>query len=298
MRYFHVDVFADKPLQGNGLAVVFPPEAGIEDGGLLAMAQEFKQFETIFLYPQAPGRARARIFTVEEELAFAGHPVLGAAAVLHELHYPREEQAELQIVLPESEVVLRSTRLATSFRVEMELEKTHFGHSLSADEAKVVAAALQLQPDDLHAAYPLEVASNGLPYLLVPVRQHLGEARIVAPDFAELLALWGAKFVYVFQAETLEARTWDNQGLVEDVATGSAAGPLYSYLVRHGRCRKGERITISQGRQVGRPSRIYGWVAEDDRVTVQGEVVFFAEGMLAASVAERFARSEAAGGKA
>ena len=88
MRYFHVDVFSDKPLQGNGLAVVFPPADGVGSGDLLAMAQEFKQFETIFLYPQAPGRARARIFTVEEELAFAGHPVLGAAAVLHELQYP------------------------------------------------------------------------------------------------------------------------------------------------------------------------------------------------------------------
>lgn len=298
MRYFHVDVFAGKPLQGNGLAVVFPPEDGIEASGLLAIAQEFKQFETIFLYPQAPGKARARIFTVEEELAFAGHPVLGAAAVLHELHYPRESQAELQLVLPESEVVLRSTRLPKSFRVEMEQGKTQFGRLLSQDEAKTAAAALGLQPDDLHAVYPLEVASNGLPYLLVPVRQHLEEARIVAPDFAELLASWGAKFVYLFQPEMLEGRTWDNQGLVEDVATGSAAGPLCSYLVRHGRCRNGERITISQGCQVGRPSRIYGWVAEDDRVTIQGEVVFFAEGMLAAGVAQHFAGSAATGGKA
>nr|WP_320146617.1 PhzF family phenazine biosynthesis protein [uncultured Anaeromusa sp.] len=295
MRYFHVDVFADKPLQGNGLAVVFPPKDGTEASSLLAIAQEFKQFETIFLYPQAPGKARARIFTVEEELVFAGHPVLGAAAVLHELHYPREAHAELELALPESVVALRSTRLPGAFRVEMEQGTTQFGRSLSTDEAKTAAAALRLQPSDLHAVYPLEVASNGLPYLLVPVRQGLEEARIVAPDFAELLDSWGAKFVYLFQPETLEGRTWDNRGLVEDVATGSAAGPLCSYLVRHGRCRKEERITISQGGQVGRPSRIYGWVAQDDTVTIQGEVVFFADGLLSVGVSQRLAIGAAGG---
>ena len=84
MQYFHVDVFAEKPLQGNGLTVVFPPLDMVKTAGLLALAQEFKQFESIFLYRKKLGLARARIFTVEEELACAGHPLLGAAAVLHE----------------------------------------------------------------------------------------------------------------------------------------------------------------------------------------------------------------------
>ncbi len=289
MQYFHVDVFAEKPLQGNGLTVVFPPLDMVEISGLLALAQEFKQFETIFLYREKPGLARARIFTVEEELAFAGHPVLGAAAVLHELDYPGAVQAEVKLVLSGSEVVLRSKRLPGVFRVEMELGKTQFSRVLSPTERGAAAAALNLGAEDLHAAYPLEVASNGLPYLLVPVRQCLEEARIVVPDFAELLASWGAKFVYVFQPETLEGRTWDNCGLVEDVATGSAAAPLCSYLVRNGCCQNAERIVISQGRQVGRPSRIYGWVAKNGTVTIQGDVAFFASGMLSQGVSQHFA---------
>lgn len=296
MQYFHVVVFAEKPLQGNGLTVVFPPLDMVKTAGLLALAQEFKQFESIFLYRKKPGLARARIFTVEEELAFAGHPLLGAAAVLHELDYPGAAQAELKLVLSRSEVVLRSKRLPGSFQVEMDLGKTQFSRVLSPTARNIVAAALNLGAEDLHGAYPLEVASNGLPYLLVPVRQRLEEARIVAPDFAELLASWGAKFVYLFQPETLEGRTWDNRGLVEDVATGSAAAPLCSYLVRHGCCQKEERIAISQGRYVGRPSRIYGWVAKNGTVTIQGDVAFFASGILSLGVLQHLASEAEEGG--
>lgn len=130
--------------------------------------------------------------------------------------------------------------------MEMDLGKTQFSRVLSPTARNIVAAALNLESEDLHEAYPLEVASNGLPYLLVPVRQRLKEARIVAPDFAELLASWGAKFVYLFQPETLEGRTWDNRGLVEDVATGSAAAPLCSYLVRHGCCKKKNVLQLAK----------------------------------------------------
>ncbi|HEY2976948.1 MAG TPA: PhzF family phenazine biosynthesis protein, partial [Burkholderiaceae bacterium] len=81
-RYAHVDVFATRSLTGNGLTVVLDAD-GWPAERMQALTQEMRQFETIFLSEVSPYGAAARVFTVEEELGFAGHPVLGAAAVLH-----------------------------------------------------------------------------------------------------------------------------------------------------------------------------------------------------------------------
>jgi predicted PhzF superfamily epimerase YddE/YHI9 len=90
----------------------------------------------------------------------------------------------------------------------------------------------------------------------------LERAAIVQPGFEALLATIGAKFVYVLHVTTREGRTWDNDGRVEDVATGSAAGPAAAYLVRHGLASPNEEITLHQGRFLGRPSEL--------RVRVEG----------------------------
>jgi predicted PhzF superfamily epimerase YddE/YHI9 len=79
-----------------------------------------------------------------------------------------------------------------------------------------------------------QVASTGLPYLIVPVQSGLERARISHPGFEGLLDASGAKFVYVLDPDRPEGRTWDNAGRVEDVATGSAAGPAAGYLLHHG----------------------------------------------------------------
>ena len=83
MRYIHVDVFSRQPYRGNGLAV-FPEADGLSGAQMLAITREMRQFESIFLLAGADaGDPAAQIFTEDEELDFAGHPVLGAAAVLH-----------------------------------------------------------------------------------------------------------------------------------------------------------------------------------------------------------------------
>src|SRR3954454_6329284 len=99
--YRHVDVFADAPYHGNGLVVVFCATLDVAAERLRLVAQEMRQFETIFLGPVAADRAtvEARIFTVEEELPFAGHPVVGAAAALHERLSPDTENAEWQFLV-------------------------------------------------------------------------------------------------------------------------------------------------------------------------------------------------------
>jgi PhzF family phenazine biosynthesis protein len=105
------------------------------------------------------------------------------------------------------------------------------------------------------------MVSAGLPYLLVPMRRGLERTRIVHSAFEALLGRIGAKFVYVFDPQTREGRTWDNAGLVEDVATGSAAGPTAAYLVHYGLAQPETDIVLAQGRFVGRPSQIRARVA-------------------------------------
>jgi predicted PhzF superfamily epimerase YddE/YHI9 len=119
--------------------------------------------------------------------------------------------------------------------------------------------------------------STGLPYLLVPLASGLERAHVASADLESYLSRFGAKFAYLFDTSTLECRTWDNSGRVEDVATGSAAGPLCAWLVKMGLRKSDETITLSQGRFTGRPSTITGRVCASG-IYVSGDVAIFAEG--------------------
>ena len=120
LRFHHVDVFADAPLSGNGLVVVLGT-GGLEHDQMLRVTQEMRQFETIFLDRASPERAcTARVFTMEEELAFAGHPVLGAAAVMHALLADAAEEEELELTLAGRPLKLRSRRDGGRFEVELD----------------------------------------------------------------------------------------------------------------------------------------------------------------------------------
>ncbi len=106
------------------------------------------------------------------------------------------------------------------------------------------------------------------------------------PEFEALLASFGAKFVYVLHLPTREGRSWDNDGRVEDVATGSAAGPVGAYLVRRGLASAGEEIILEQGRFLGRPSQLHVRVEGADgdggeiaAVYVTGDVRMVARGV-------------------
>src|SRR5262249_48956204 len=121
-----------------------------------------------------------------------------------------------------------------------------------------------------------------LPYLLVPMRHGLERAHIAHPAFEPLLGRIGAKFVYVFDPHTREGRTWDNAGLVEDVATGSAAGPTAAYLVRYGLAQPETELLLAEGRFVGRPSQIHarvvGTAEAITNVSVGGDVAMVGAG--------------------
>lgn len=291
ITYHHVDVFSDVAYAGNSLAVFVDPPA-LTNAQMSRITRELRHFETIFVVTTGHGLVHARVFDLEGELDFAGHPILGAACVLHELvtnmaeNDARNEDRQWTFVLPTKHVRVRTRRQpAGGVSALLDQGRPVVLRQLSPSDGPDVAAALDLSPADLVTATPIEVISTGLRYLIVPVRgDALVRARIARDDFQDLLAGYGAQFVYVLDAAALEGRHWNNDGLLEDVATGSAAGCVAAYLLRHGFTRDGERIFLAQGRFTGRPSRMaitaFGSPAAVDRVTVEGDVAVVGTGQL------------------
>jgi trans-2,3-dihydro-3-hydroxyanthranilate isomerase len=280
LHFRHVAVFTDGPFAGNGLIVLFGGTSGVRTEALISLTVEMRQFELIAVDLQREaGRVSARIFTAQEELPFAGHPVIGAAAALHERCAVNETSCSWVFVIAGREIAARSRRTERYYEADMNQGSPILASPLTNHDAIGFATALGLAGADLHSL-PLQVVSTGLPYLIVPVSRGLERARIIVDDFEERLASVGAKFVYVFDPDHREGRTWDNAGVVEDVATGSAAGPAAAYLAAHGLAAERESIGINQGRLLGRPCRMTVTPDGSGDLWVGGPVAPIARGVL------------------
>ena len=280
LPFWLVDVFAREPLSGNGLSIFLLDEE-LPSHAMQGITREMRQFETIFLRRiEQSSRFSARIFTMEEELPFAGHPVIGAAALLHSELYPRQETAQLEFIMRGRSINTVSHRQGTSYVAEMDQGVATVDPPIPATKNRAFLKALNLSITDLTANLPLQVVSTGLPYLIVPIDSNLEHAQITVQDFNAMLEAVGAKFVYVLQVGRLEGRTWDNDGRVEDIATGSAVGPAAAYLVMHKRASTGNSLVFSQGRFLNRPSELYASVqgGTDFNVTIKGQVCFVGSG--------------------
>ncbi|TEW52354.1 PhzF family phenazine biosynthesis protein [Psychromonas algicola] len=273
-----VDVFANRPLSGNGLTVFYDHNI-MDDQKMLSLTQEMRQFESIFVSVNESS-IRARIFTVEEELDFAGHPIIGLAAHLHD-ESGSDAVKEWEIELNKTSIIVKTKKTKSYFHASMGQGVPSFIRTLLDDETAQVLQALNLTSKNVSSDYLLEVISTGLPYLIVPIVNGIENTKITTANFEALLATFSAKFVYVFDIINFEGRTWDNAGAVEDVATGSAAGPTAAYLTKYALASFNKPITISQGRFVGRPSQIEAYVeAENDVVSnvwISGDVVKVAD---------------------
>lgn len=277
-----LDVFAREPLSGNGLSV-FLLDAELPTLAMQSITQEMRQFETIFLRRiGATSRFHARIFTMEEELPFAGHPIIGAAALLHAEFYAADELAQIEFVISERSITATSRRQGISYFAEMDQGLAVVEAPLKMEKSEVFLKALNLSLSDLAPGLPLQVISTGLPYLIIPIELNLERTRISTPDFEALLASVGAKFVYVLDVRRREGRTWDNAGRVEDIATGSAAGPAGVYLVTHKLAATDESLVVAQGRFLNRPSELHVTVRGGAKpgVSVGGQVCFVGSGTL------------------
>ena len=277
-RLTWLDVFTSRPLTGNGLAVVHHAD-GIDDATMLAFARETKLSETTFIQTATEAGAdyRNRIWTIVGELPFAGHPSLGTA-VAHaharaerEAHYVQQTVVGLQPV----DVELGVSGVA---RASMLQQPAVFGAEVDPDW---VLGALGLALADAHPELPPQVVSTGVAQLMVPVRdaEVLGRVRPDAVALGDLLRELGIICVYLASHDpahdAAHARSYfaADGMIVEDPATGSAAGPLCAYL--HART-GAERVDIVQGEAMGRPSRLMCEAGE--RVRVAGDVVLLADG--------------------
>lgn len=285
MEYRQVDVFTRKPLSGNGLAV-FHIHENLSISLMRKITNEMRQFESIFLKStKDPHIFKAKIYTMEEELDFAGHPLLGAAATLHEKYQPSSKIAAWTFVLNTQNVQVVSKSCSWGDQTVMEQRKIVIHPQLNKNLAFPFLKALNLSSQNTLADFPLQVISTGLPYLIVPIKNGLDQARIMHSNFGKMLETIHAKFVYILDVNALEGRTWDNEGKVEDVATGSAAGPVGVYLVQHQSAWIEKTIVLNQGRFTGRPSKIEILVKSDlkDKITsikVGGGVCMVGKGII------------------
>jgi trans-2,3-dihydro-3-hydroxyanthranilate isomerase len=275
MQYYHVDVFSDRSFSGNGLTV-FPYSQGLSKENMQKITQEMRQFESIFLQQTEASSFRASIFTMEEELDFAGHPSLGAAAVLHGIFKPDEPRTTWTLQLNFKTIAIESRKTDYGYDVTMTQGKPLFARVLTKQESIQVFSWLNLTEDDWDTRYPVQVVSTGLPYLIVPVKQNLMKAKIVVNDLEQKLQSFGAKFVGPVEIGTNRIRTWNNEGM-EDIATGSLAGPVGSFLVKYGSANVNEEIVLHEGANLGRPSelkvKIVGTTDNVEEVFVSGAVV-------------------------
>lgn len=284
MKYYHVDVFSNRKYSGNGLTI-FPGSEKLDKSLMHTLTREMRQFESIFLQETGTNQFRAYIFTMEEELDFAGHPIIGAAALLHNLYASEKETNTWQFELNEKSTEVVTYKKGNYHSAKMNQGKPQFGKTLSAIEASPFLEGLQLTESDLYNNLPIQVVSTGLPYLIVPVKSSsLKNVKVTVTDLESKLIAIGAKFFFVMDIENKEGRTWDNLGLVEDIATGSAAGPAGAYLVEHGIEGANKEIILQQGRFLGRPSELRVTVTTKnnaiDDTFVEGDVVLIANGEL------------------
>jgi PhzF family phenazine biosynthesis protein len=281
-NYFHVDVFATRPLGGNGLAVFLDTD-GWSTLLMQQVTQEMKQFESIFLSELSQNGATARIFTAEQELPFAGHPVLGAAAVLHRRFHPDSQSRAWNLRLPSATIAVSTTCSGVAHLAQMDQGKAKLGAVVSGTQLQSILERLGLVDADLVHGLPAQVLSTGLPYLVLPVRpESLSRARINGLDLEALLSSVGARFALVLDTAGREMRTWDNLGRTEDVATGSAAGPVAAYLFANKLADPGLPLELAQGRFAGRPSKIDVHRDARGNLLVSGEVWPVARGILEA----------------
>ena len=286
--YTIVDVFTDRALAGNPLAV-FTEGESVPSRLMLAAARELNLSETVFVLPgDEEADAAIRIFTPHADLPFAGHPVLGTAFVIGE----RDN--------------LATVRLRTGAGIVPIVLTREHGEIIHGEMEQPLPTVREFEPvDELLAALgvsragvalPVEIYSNGPSHVFVALGGSETRAAGTAadgvqalaalqPDMAALRTLGEMSISCCTRAGDRQVKTrvfCPGMGIPEDPATGSAAGPLALHLARHGWCQAGDTLTISQGTEIQRPSellaRIEGTAERPSRIVVGGSAVTVAHG--------------------
>jgi trans-2,3-dihydro-3-hydroxyanthranilate isomerase len=270
--FVQLDVFSSRPFEGNSLAV-FPDGRGLSDQHMQALAREMNLSETTFILPREKAvererGVRARIFTVQEELPFAGHPTLGTAFCLRGL--TGVDHIALELNVGKVQVHFQKTSGEPVFG-EMTQAEPKFG---PAHDRETVVRATSLRDGDIDPSLPIQAVSTGLTFTIVPLRglEAIRRLQVDLKSAGEYLERsGGGKFFYFVTRETvdptarLHARMLFYNG--EDPATGSAAGCAAAWMAANSVAQPDERVLIEQGVEMLRPSRIFVRASRvDDRV--------------------------------
>ena len=301
LRFVQFDVFTREPFGGNQLAVFFDGDV-LSDEKMQAIAREMNYSETTFILPTTDPKAlcRVRIFTPGGELPFAGHPVIGTTFALAHAGLIRssESPVTLQLGVGLIAVELLYEEQHVTFVWMQQPIPTFEPWQGDADR---LASALGLASEDFDPDLPIERAIVGVNHVLVPIRSREAIARArPEPDLLAALNLPSEHpgcFLFTLdmpddspiEGAAIHGRMFaPAMGIAEDPATGSAAGPLGVYLLRHGRLAPDEtgqtRVRLEQGIEMGRPSAldiaISGSAENIEEVRVGGASVLMAEGEL------------------
>jgi trans-2,3-dihydro-3-hydroxyanthranilate isomerase len=272
LDYAQLDVFAERPLEGNGLAI-FTDARGLSTEEMQALARETNLCETTFILPRALEVERergvhVRIFTVREELLFAGHPTLGTASWLYLNHpvFRGAEQITLDLRVGPIPVTFPTQQQGPGVYGTMRQNDPTFGH---IHDSQTIAAALGLDPADLDPDLPIQTVSTGMAFCIVPLRSLEVAKRLAIPQPSAqaYLANSDAKFFHcITRASPTSGADWHARMQFyngEDPATGSASGCTIAYLVRHSLAASEQPIVLEQGVEMLRPSRIYVQATSD-----------------------------------
>lgn len=261
-RFYTLDVFTNTRFEGNPLAVVTDGD-GLSDDAMLAIAREMNLSETVFVQKptEDSALARLRIFTTRQELKLAGHPVIGTWFLLASLGVVPAQEGGVHILQQTGAGVLPvEIRFKDGRPQRVTMTQMPAAFRPARLNKKALAAALGLSPKDFHPELAPEYVSTGIFNLMVPLRSRAALAKI-AMNMIALRKLLGKNGTMAYCFTGGNSGKVFSRGMLpwevyEDAATGSAAGSLAAYLVRHGKLSAGHTLDILQGEQMGRPSHI------------------------------------------
>jgi trans-2,3-dihydro-3-hydroxyanthranilate isomerase len=260
LPFVNIDVFTSRALEGNQLAV-FTDGSTLTAEQMQTIARETNYSETTFVIPRSFEETkekghRVRIFTVHEELPFAGHPTLGTAWVLRGIGGADEIVLDLKV----GKVPVRfSTEGGQPFG-EMRQRDPEFGQIHARED---LAHALRMNVDEIADDVPIHTVSTGMAFVIVPIRrlETLQRLSFNYSNAVEYLAKTDGKFLYFVSRETVDPKARLHARMIfyngEDPATGSAAGCTAAWMAMHGVAKSDERVLIEQGIETKRPSQLF-----------------------------------------
>jgi len=283
-----VDVFTDRALAGNPLAVVLQAD-GLSTVQMQAIARETNLSETTFVLPpeKREHAAKVRIFTPHAELPFAGHPTVGTSWVLLDEGLVSSDAAGFTLEEGVGPIPVTVDRSGRAVVLWMTHPTVKFGETI--EQRGELAAALGLTIADLHPDAPIQVVSTGVPFAFVALKDAAavdralatGEAlsRVLEPHGSPPVFLFAMVANNRFYSRMFGTHSWTR--IVEDPATGSASGPAGAFAVRYGLVPRAPQVSVlsEQGTKMGRQSFIqiklaYSADAEiPERTEVGGSVI-------------------------